>query len=53
MEVSSQLQTPAALPPRNNPLVPTKKVGFLGPRGGLNAVEKRKKNVLALLEIKP
>jgi hypothetical protein len=43
MEVSSQLQTLAALTPRNNSLVPIKKVGFFGPRGGLNALEKRKK----------
>jgi len=43
MEVKSQLQTLAALPSMNNPLLPIKKVSFLGPRGGLNALEKRKK----------
>jgi hypothetical protein len=42
----ASLQTLAALSPRNNPLVPIKKVGFLGPRGCLNALEKRKKMFL-------
>lgn len=45
MEVKSQPQTLADLPPRNNLLLPIKKVGFLGPRGGLNALEMRKKKM--------
>jgi hypothetical protein len=53
MEVKNQPQTLADLPPRNNTLLPIKKVGFLGPRGCLNALEMRKKKFLALLEIKP
>jgi len=43
MEVKSQLQTLAALPSSNNPLLPIKKVNFLGPRGGLNALKRKKK----------
>jgi len=44
MEVRGKLHTPAALPPRKEPLVPIGQKAGWGPRAGLDAVVRRKKN---------
>jgi hypothetical protein len=55
MKVSGQLHASAALSPRKNPPPPDLdwRRGWMGPGSGLDAVEKRKKNDLALLGIEP
>jgi hypothetical protein len=51
LEGSGQLQAPAALPPEKEPLVFIGKEDCVGPRTGLDEVEKRKFLPLPGLEL--
>jgi hypothetical protein len=50
LEVSGQFHGPTALPPEKEPPVP---IGWMGPRAGLEQVEKRKFLTLPELELRP
>jgi hypothetical protein len=53
LEVSGQLHAPAALPSRKEPPGIHWIGGWVGPRGGLDDVEKRKFFILPGLEVRP